>query len=86
MGPPQWADVGMLMQTVMLLAVEAGLDTCPQEIWARWPRTIGRFLQLPEEEMVFAGMSMGYRDAGHPLNQSRTSRAPFEAVGRLVGF
>ena len=27
LGPPQWADVGMYMQTVMLLAVERGLDT-----------------------------------------------------------
>jgi nitroreductase len=34
LGPPQWADLGMFMQTVMLLAVERGLDTCPQEYWA----------------------------------------------------
>lgn len=86
LGAPQWADVGMLMQTVMLLAVEAGLDTCPQEIWARWPQTIRRFLRLPEEEMVFAGMSLGYRDPDHPLNRSRTKRAPLEAVGCLLGF
>ncbi|HEX7740888.1 MAG TPA: nitroreductase, partial [Sphingobium sp.] len=39
-GPPQWADVGMLMQNVMLLAVERGLDTCPQEYWARYPQTV----------------------------------------------
>ena len=40
MGPPQWADVGMYMQTVMLLAQEQGLDTCAQEFWARHQRGI----------------------------------------------
>ncbi len=34
MGNAQWADLGMYMQTVMLLAVEYGLDTCAQEFWA----------------------------------------------------
>jgi nitroreductase len=86
MGPPQWADVGMLMQTVMLLAVEQGLDTCPQEIWARWPVTIREFLRLPPEEMVFAGMSMGYRDPDHPLNRLQTRREPLESVASLRGF
>ena len=38
MGPPQWSDLGMYLQNVMLLAVEAGLATCPQECWAVYPR------------------------------------------------
>ena len=28
MGKPQWSDLGMFLQTFMLLAQEAGLDTC----------------------------------------------------------
>ena len=34
MGTPQWSDLGMFLQTFMLLAREEGLDTCPQEAWA----------------------------------------------------
>lgn len=86
LGPPQWADVGMYMQTVMLIAVERGLDTCPQEIWARWPRTIREVLRLPDEHMVFAGMALGYRDPDHPLNRLRTQREPLEKVAELLGF
>lgn len=41
-GPPQWADVGMFMQNVMLLAAERGLDTCAQEYWARYPQSVAR--------------------------------------------
>jgi hypothetical protein len=35
MGAPQWADVGIFIQTVMLLAVERGLDTCAQKYCAQ---------------------------------------------------
>ena len=38
MGPPQWSDLGMFLQSFMLLAKEEGLDTCPQEAWSARPR------------------------------------------------
>lgn len=86
LGPPQWSDLGMYMQTLMLLAVARGLDTCPQESWASWPRTIAGYLELPPELMVFAGMALGYRDQAHPLNQPRTGREPLEVFAELRGF
>jgi len=85
-GPPQWGDVGMLMQTVMLLAVERGLDTCAQEYWARYPKAVGRFLDLPDDHMLFSGMSLGYRDEDKPINALRTRRDPLEAWAELRGF
>ena len=86
LGPPQWADLGMFMQNVMLLAVERGLDTCPQEYWARYPKTVGVFLGLPDDHMVFAGMALGYRDPEHPINTLKASRDAFELWGELRGF
>jgi nitroreductase len=86
LGPPQWADLGMYMQTVMLLAVERGLDTCPQEFWARYPQTIAAFLGLPEDHMVFSGMALGYRDEAHPINGLKAGRDPFAVWGELRGF
>jgi nitroreductase len=86
LGPPQWADVGMYMQSVMLLAVERGLDTCPQEFWARYPRTVAAFVGLPDDHMVFSGMAMGWRDETHPINGWRTRRDPFEAWRHMEGF
>jgi hypothetical protein len=68
------------------LAVERGLATCPQEVWANWPKTIAASLKLPDELMVFAGMSLGYEDVDTPLNQIRTAREPFEALAELRGF
>lgn len=85
-GPPQWSDVGMYMLSVMLLATERGIDTCPQESWSNWPATVAQFLKLPPELILFAGMSMGYREASHPLNQFRTPRARLEEFAELRGF
>jgi nitroreductase len=86
LGPPQWADLGMFMQTVMLLAVERGLATCPQEYWARYPKTVAEFVSLPNEFMLFSGMALGYSDAAHPINTLRARRDGFETWGDLRGF
>ncbi|RZI76215.1 MAG: nitroreductase [Variovorax sp.] len=85
MGPPQWADCGMYLQTVMLLLREEGLDSCPQECWAFYPDTLGRVLALPPERMLFTGMSIGWADPAHPVNALATARAPLEETVRFNG-
>ncbi|WP_144630701.1 nitroreductase [Bordetella genomosp. 13] len=84
-GAPQWSDVGMYMQTLMLLATERGLATCPQEVWAQWPDTLRRLLDLPPDWMVFAGMALGYADVDHPINRIRTARAPLSEFAVFHG-
>lgn len=86
LGPPQWADLGMYMQTVMLLATERGLDTCAQEYWARYPKTVAEQVGLPDDHMLFSGMALGYRDAEAPINTLKAARDPFETWGELKGF
>ncbi|WOK35879.1 nitroreductase [Sphingomonas sp. C3-2] len=78
MGPPQWSDLGMFLQSFMLLAVEAGLATCPQECWAVYPETITRFLDIPANRMLFCGVAIGHEDPHAPANRLETGRAPLE--------
>jgi nitroreductase len=85
-GPPQWSDVGMYMQTFMLLAVEKGLATCAQEYWARYPKTVAEFVGLPEDHMLFSGMALGYADESAPINQWRTRRDPLDVWCEMRGF
>ncbi|WP_304218720.1 nitroreductase [Phenylobacterium aquaticum] len=86
LGPPQWSDVGMYMQTVMLLATERGLDTCAQEYWARYPKTVAETLNLPDDHMLFSGMALGWRDETAPINTLRSARDPFEVWAEMKGF
>ena len=80
----QWADLGMFMQSIMLLAREYGLDTCPQEAWAVWYRTIGELFEIPAEHMLFCGMALGYRDPDAPVNRLRSERAPLTEFARFI--
>lgn len=86
LGPPQWSDVGMYMQTVMLLAVERGLATCAQEFWARYPKTVAEHIGLPDDHMLFSGMALGFADDSAPINSLRTRRDPFEVWCAMEGF
>ena len=86
LGPPQWSDLGMYIQTVMLLSVEKGLDTCAQEYWALRSDLVAKFLELPTELMVFAGIAMGWRDDNAPINCWQSRRDPFGVWGEMIGF
>jgi nitroreductase len=76
----------MYMQTLMLLAVEAGLDTCAQECWSQFPQTVAGFLGHDENRLLFSGMALGYRDDAHPINRLKTDRAPLEDFAVFHGF
>ena len=86
MGPPQWSDLGMYLQTLMLLLREEGLDSCPQECWAIYPETIGQFLNLPDDRMLFCGMSIGFADEADKANQFKAKRAPLAAFATFHGI
>ena len=86
MGLGQWSDLGMFIQSLMLVAREHGLHTAPQEAWAIWHKTVSEFLDMPEELMLFCGLGLGYMDETAPINHLRTDRAPLEEFATLSGF
>jgi nitroreductase len=86
MGPPQWSDLGMYVQTVMLIARACGLDTCSIEAWTHWHKTVSAFLALPAEEMVFCGMALGHGDPAAPINGWRSTREVLDGFASFSGF
>ena len=84
MGPPQWSDLGMFLQTFMLLATEAGLATCAQEYWSVRHGAVSNFVGAPAEEMLFCGVAVGYADPAAPVNSLRSERMPLEEWARFV--
>jgi len=70
----------------MYLARGHGLDTCPQESWARMYKTVGAFLKIPPHHMLFCAVAIGYGDRAHPANSFRSPRAGLEEFCTFVGF
>lgn len=77
-------DYGMFLQNIMLIAVEKGLGTCPQGALGEYFDTIKDELGYSHENTTLVGgMSLGYPDLDHPINQYRTER---ETVQNFTRF
>jgi len=87
MGAAQWSDMGMWLQTIMLLLREEGLDSCALESLSRHARLIKDFLGVSDETHVFfCGMAIGWRDPDAPINRFERSRDPLDGAIRFAGF
>jgi len=86
MGPPQWSDMGMWLQTVMILLREEGLDSCAQEIWAMYGTYMRELLNIDDDHIFFCGMAIGYRDENDPINNFERPRAELSDVVKWEGF
>ena len=82
LGPAQWADVGMYLQTVMLLLRAEGLHSCPQMAWSQVRETVAEVLSPPDGLILFCGMSIGYEDP--TVSYVRTGRAPLDETVTFV--
>ncbi|MBI3711718.1 MAG: nitroreductase [Burkholderiales bacterium] len=79
-----WLDYGMFLQNVMLAARARGLDTCPQAAFTQYHRIIQEQLEIPEQEMIVCGMSLGYADHSKIENSLHTERAGVDEFVRFV--
>jgi nitroreductase len=86
LGPGQWADLGGYINSMAVLARAYGLDTCPQESWARVYDTVGDFLKIPANEMLFCAVAIGYGDRKHKANDFRSPRAELHEFCKFYGF
>lgn len=86
LNPAQWADLGMFIQTIMLLARDYGLHTCAQQAWVPWSKTVSDFLALPSHQMMFCGMAMGRADLAATVNSWRSPREPVDNWATFSGF
>ncbi len=86
MGLPQWSDIGMWLQTVLLLLREEGLDSCAQEAWAVYQKHIREVVAIPQDHIFFCGVAIGWGDRDAAVNQFPVARAPLDEAVRWEGF
>jgi nitroreductase len=79
-------DIGMFMQTLMLAAKDRGLDTCAQGAWNLFWSETRRVLDIPDDEYIICGMSLGYADSDHPVNGVVAEREAIDDFATFHGF
>ncbi|MDC1164961.1 nitroreductase [Gammaproteobacteria bacterium] len=84
MGPPQWSDLGMFLQTFMLLAQEVGLDTCAQEAWSMKEASVSKFVKAEDSDTLFCGMAIGFRDKNAAVNSLKSERRPLNEWAQFL--
>lgn len=82
----QWAELGMFINSVMLLARERDLHTAPIGAWSLWNRTVREALSMPEDLMLYCGLAVGRADETAPVNRLHSPRAPLADFVQLQGF
>ncbi|MFI8186529.1 nitroreductase [Actinacidiphila glaucinigra] len=83
MGPGQWGDAGMYLQTVMLLLRAEGLHSCPQVMWTTYHKTVSQIVGADDGLMLFCGVSVGFEDEDVPV--LRTGRADMTETVSFIG-
>ena len=81
-----WADAGMYIQTLMLAARGLGLHTCPQAAWIPFQEAVFRHLDIPEDQELVTGMSLGYADDTAIENTLVSEREDIANVAHFRGF
>lgn len=79
-----WLDYGMFLQNIMVAARGRGLDTCPQAAFTQYHKIIADVLQLPDNEQVVCGMSLGFADKSKIENSLVSEREPVTGFTRFL--
>ena len=71
-------DCGAYMQSIMLLAKEEGLDTCPQGSTTEFGRIIAKELDVPDNLALLYSIVIGYEDKDAKINTYQPERVTLE--------
>ena len=84
MGAVNAIDIGIYLQSLMLLLEEHGLSSCPQGALAFFPGPVFEIAKIPAEMGILCGLSFGYADEDAVINTVRMPREPIDACVKFV--
>ncbi|MDO8490779.1 MAG: nitroreductase [Dehalococcoidia bacterium] len=84
--PLSLLDMGAIMQTICLAALDHGLATCIEDQAVMFPQVIRRVTGMSASKRIVIGIAIGYPDADFPANRLETKREPVEAIVDWCGF
>jgi nitroreductase len=68
-------DIGLISQTICLLAHDKGLGTCIMAAAACYPAAIRKIAAIPDDQRIIVGIALGYPDLTFTLNHIDRKRA-----------
>jgi len=80
------SDIGGLIQTICLVALEYGLGTCINGQGIFFPDAVRTVSGIPESHNIYICIAIGYPDGDHPANRLVSDRESIETVTRWIGF
>ena len=73
-------DMGIFLQTVMLVMQERGVGCIAQGALASYPDPVREIVPIPEENGILFGLSFGWEDKEAHINTVRMPREPLETI------
>lgn len=77
-------DVGIMLQSVMLLLAERGIGCIAQGALASYPEPVREIADLPADNHILCGLSFGYEDTEAHINTVRMPREPLDVVASFT--
>jgi len=77
-------DVGLILQTICLLAYDKGIGTCIMAVTVRHPGLLRKIISIPEDRKIIMGVVLGYPDQDFPLNNFERTRADISEYVKWV--
>jgi len=71
-------DCGAYMQSIMLSAMEFGLDTCPQASTTEFGKVVAKVLNINEDLAFLYSVVIGYADTKSKINEYQPNRVDIQ--------
>jgi nitroreductase len=82
---PQF-DIGAIVQTICLAALNYGLGTCIEDQGLMFPEVVRSFAGIAESKRMIIAIAIGYPDWDFPANNLESNREPVENITAWQGF
>ena len=80
----QWMDLGMFLQSLMLLCEDHGLASCAQGYWTFFHDNVRAATGAPDDLMLACGVAIGFEDTEAPINRVHSARASIDEFATFI--
>ncbi|MGZ6221854.1 MAG: nitroreductase [Syntrophales bacterium] len=79
-------DIGAVMQTICLTALNYGLGTCIEYQGVMYPEVLRQYAGIPESKRVLAAIAVGFPNWDFPANKVESTREFVDNITSWCGF